>query len=69
MKRVRAAVYDNHSQILEKGVREFGLITNVRHACTYRHGQIARKEPVLEDTPVGDVNALALIRHNDHRPT
>ena len=33
------------------------------------HVKIARKEPVLEDTPVGDVNALALIRHNNHRPT
>jgi len=36
---------------------------------THDHVKIARKEPVLEDTSVGDVDALALIRHNDHRPT
>ena len=37
-------------------------------AHTHRHGQIARKEPVLEDTSIGNVDALALVRHHDHRP-
>ncbi len=36
---------------------------------TYRHGQIPREKPVLQNAPVVDVDALALIRHNDHRPT
>jgi hypothetical protein len=36
---------------------------------THDHVKIARQESVLEDTPVGDVDALALIRHDDHRPT
>ena len=35
---------------------------------THDHVKITRKEPVLEDTSVGDVDALALIRHDDHRP-
>jgi hypothetical protein len=36
---------------------------------THRHSQITRKEAVLEDTPIGNVDALALVRHDDHRPT
>jgi hypothetical protein len=36
---------------------------------TYRHGQVAREKPVLQNAPVGDVDALALIRHDDNRPT
>jgi hypothetical protein len=36
---------------------------------THDHVKIARKEPILEDASVGDVNALTLVRHNDHRPT
>ena len=36
---------------------------------TYRHGQIAREKPVLQNAPVGDVDALSLIRHHDHRST
>jgi hypothetical protein len=36
---------------------------------TYRHGQIAREKPVLQNAPVGDVDALALICHDDHCST
>jgi hypothetical protein len=36
---------------------------------TYDHVQVTRQEPVLEDTPIGNVDALALVRHDDHRPT
>jgi len=36
---------------------------------THDHVKIAREKPVLQNAPVGDVDALALIRHNDHRPT
>jgi hypothetical protein len=36
---------------------------------THDHVKIARKEPILEDASVGDVNTLTLVRHNDHRPT
>jgi hypothetical protein len=34
---------------------------------TYRHGQIAREKPVLQNAPVGDVDVFALIHHYDHR--
>ena len=36
---------------------------------THYHVKIAGKEAILEDASVGDVNALTLVRHNDHRPT
>lgn len=36
---------------------------------THDHVKIAREEPVLENTSVGDVDALALICHDDHSPT
>ena len=35
---------------------------------TYDHVQVTRQEPVLEDTPNGNVDALALVRHHNHRP-
>jgi hypothetical protein len=54
-------------------VREVAMFKKDEHRKkgrdTHDHVKIARKEPVLEDTSVGDVDALALIRHNDHRPT
>ena len=36
---------------------------------THDHVKIAREEPVLENTSVGDVDALALICHDNHSPT
>jgi hypothetical protein len=36
---------------------------------TYDHVQVTRQEPVLEDTPIGNVDALALVGYHDHRPT
>jgi hypothetical protein len=36
---------------------------------TYRHGQVAREKPIFQNAPVGDVDALALVRHDDHGPT
>lgn len=60
--------HDDQSQILKKkSIREFGHIQ--AQARTHRHGQIARQKSVLEDTPVGDVDALAFICYDDHRPT
>ena len=38
------------------------------HASTHRHSQITRKEAVLEDTSIRNVDALALVRHDDHGP-
>jgi hypothetical protein len=36
---------------------------------TYDHVQVTRQETVLEDTPIRNVNALALVRHHNHSPT
>ena len=35
---------------------------------TYDHVQVTRQESVLKDTPIGNVDALALVRDHDHRP-
>ena len=35
---------------------------------TYDHVQVTRQESVLKDTPIRNVDALALVRYHDHRP-
>lgn len=34
----------------------------------YDHVEVTREQPVLEDAAIRDINALALIRHNDDSP-
>ena len=36
---------------------------------THRHGKVTCEEPVLEDTPIRNIDALTLVRHDDDRPT
>jgi hypothetical protein len=36
---------------------------------THRHGQVTSEEPVLEDTSIRYIDALAFIRNDDHRST
>lgn len=36
---------------------------------TYDHVQVTRQETILEDTPIGNIDALALVRHHNHSPT
>jgi len=36
---------------------------------TDRHSEVTREEPVLEDTSIRNIDALTLIRHDDHCPT
>lgn len=39
-----------------------------RSRGTYDHVEVTREQPVLEHTAVGDVDPLALVRDDDHRP-
>ncbi|KAJ2967831.1 hypothetical protein NUW54_g13394 [Trametes sanguinea] len=34
---------------------------------TYDHVEVTREQPVLEHTSIGDINSLALVRHDDDR--
>ena len=63
---IKPLITDPEKVIVELSIAQYCSDT---HANTYRHGQITRKEAVLEDASIGNVDALALVRHDNHRPT